>query len=78
MSSRRREMTSAAKWKVGGMACGGCEENVAKAIQGACGEVREVQVDHATGLVTLLCPDPDNLPGIEAAIEAAGYTVEKA
>ncbi|MCP9988880.1 heavy-metal-associated domain-containing protein [Streptomyces sudanensis] len=60
-------------YTVTGMTCGHCKDAITKAL-GSVDGVSSVEVDLASGLVTVVGADPDDRV-IAAAVEGAGYEV---
>ena len=60
--------------KIDGMACGMCEAHVNDAVRGAF-PVKKVTSSHARGETVILAEAPLDEAKLQAAIEAAGYTV---
>ncbi|MEV4181836.1 cation transporter [Streptosporangium canum] len=67
-------MSSTATYTVKGMTCGHCVSSVTEEIGEVTG-VTGVEVDLATGLVTVAGENPVDPALITAAVEAAGYEV---
>ncbi len=67
-------MTTTETWTVQGMTCGHCVSSVTEEV-GELPGVTDVQVDLASGRVTVTSDAP--LPGdrVRAAVEEAGYSV---
>ncbi len=59
---------------VGGMACGGCEDNVENALQGIEG-VNRVEADHEGDSVDVVADESVGDDAIRTAVEGAGYEV---
>ncbi|GAA2393805.1 heavy-metal-associated domain-containing protein [Nonomuraea africana] len=65
---------STATYTVKGMTCGHCVSSVKEEVTEVAG-VTNVQVDLATGLLTVESDNPIDAAEIAAAVEAAGYEV---
>jgi copper chaperone CopZ len=63
-----------ATYKVDGMTCGHCVNAVTSEI-GNIGDVSEVQVDLAAGLVTVHSAGPLGIDAVRAAVDEAGYAL---
>ncbi|MDP9863190.1 MULTISPECIES: heavy-metal-associated domain-containing protein [Streptosporangium] len=63
-----------ATYTVKGMTCGHCVSSVKEEVGEVAG-VAEVEVDLATGLLTVTSESPVDAAQISAAVEAAGYEV---
>ncbi|MGV9778113.1 heavy-metal-associated domain-containing protein [Streptosporangium sp. NPDC003464] len=63
-----------ATYTVKGMTCGHCVSSVKEEVGEVAG-VAEVDVDLATGLLTVTSESPVDAARINAAVEAAGYEV---
>ena len=59
-------------YQVAGMTCGGCAARVSKQLAEMPG-VSDVQVDVATGAVTIIGRAPVDAAAVDAAVAAAGY-----
>ena len=66
-----------ATYQVKGMTCGHCVSSVSTEISGIAG-VRDVQVDLATGQVTIDSEAPLDPATVQAAIDEAGYELVNA
>ncbi|QYC41693.1 Copper chaperone CopZ [Nonomuraea coxensis DSM 45129] len=67
---------STATYTVKGMTCGHCVSSVKEEVGEVAG-VTEVEVDLATGLLTVNSDGPVDAAKIVAAVEEAGYEVAK-
>lgn len=65
---------STTTFTVKGMTCGHCVSSVKEEVSEVAG-VTEVEVDLATGLLTVTSESPVNAAQISAAVEEAGYEV---
>jgi copper chaperone len=63
---------STATYTVQGMTCGHCVSSVKEEVGEVAG-VSSVEVDLASGLLTVESPDPIDEAAIRAAVEEAGY-----
>jgi copper chaperone len=61
-------------YKVTGMTCGHCVASVTEEVQDIAG-VTDVQVDLATGALTLTTEQPVDDATVKAAVEEAGYAL---
>jgi copper chaperone CopZ len=61
-------------YEVGGMTCGHCVSSVTEEVSELPG-VSDVQVDLATGRLTVTAAKPVGTDRVRAAVEEAGYTV---
>ncbi|MER7459937.1 cation transporter [Micromonospora sp. NPDC126480] len=59
-------------YQVQGMTCGHCVSSVSAEV-GAIPGVRDVQVDLASGQVTVSSADPLDIETVRAAVDEAGY-----
>jgi copper chaperone len=64
----------AATWTVTGMTCGHCVASVTEEVQELPG-VREVDVDLASGALTVTSEQPLDDDAVRAAVTEAGYSV---
>ncbi|MEU7840178.1 copper ion binding protein [Micromonospora sp. NPDC049114] len=64
-------------YQVRGMTCGHCVSAVSAEV-GAIAGVRDVQVDLATGRVTVTSEQPVDTDSIRAAVDEAGYDLVEA
>jgi copper chaperone len=67
-------MTTTAVYTVAGMTCGHCVNSVSTEVS-AIPTVTDVQVDLATGRVTVTSDQPVDDAAIAAAVDEAGYQV---
>ena len=67
-------MTTVSTWTVTGMTCGHCVASVSEEI-GEIANVRDVDVDLATGTVTVTSDAPLDRATVEAAVVEAGYAL---
>jgi len=67
-------MSEITKYTVDGMTCGGCVNNVAGELQRLAG-VSDVDVDLASGVVTITSDGPVTADAVAAAVRDAGYEV---
>ena len=65
---------STSTWTVEGMTCGHCVASVTEEV-GAIGGVTAVDVDLASGLVTVTADQDPTPEDMAAAVEEAGYTL---
>jgi len=68
-------MSSTATYTVTGMTCGHCVNSVKEEVGQVAG-VREVDVDLATGRVTVTSDAPLDVAQVRAAVEEAGYELK--
>ena len=68
------DMTSTATYTVAGMTCGGCVRKVRKAVSTVAG-VTDVDIELATGRVSLTAVQPVDDDAVRAAIDSTGYRV---
>ncbi|MCW2714233.1 MAG: Heavy metal transport/detoxification protein [Frankiales bacterium] len=61
-------------YEVGGMTCGHCVSSVTEEVSELPG-VSDVQVDLATGRLTVTAAEPVGTDRVRAAVEEAGYTL---
>lgn len=61
-------------WTVTGMTCGHCVQSVTEEVSAVPG-AQEVQVDLASGLLTVSSDQPLDDAAVRAAVEEAGYQV---
>ena len=61
-------------WTVSGMTCGHCVSSVTEEVSAVAG-VEKVDVDLATGLLTVTSEEPLDDAAVRAAVEEAGYQV---
>jgi copper chaperone len=61
-------------YTVSGMTCGHCVSSVTEGV-GALAGVRDVQVELATGAVTITSEQPVGHDEVRAAVEEAGYSL---
>ena len=61
-------------WTVTGMTCGHCVQSVTEGVSAVPG-AQEVQVDRASGLLTVSSDQPLDDAAVRAAVEEAGYQV---
>ncbi|MFF0318265.1 heavy-metal-associated domain-containing protein [Micromonospora sp. NPDC005252] len=66
-----------ATFQVRGMTCGHCVSAVSAEV-GAIAGVRDVQVDLATGRVTVTSEQPVDAESVRAAVDEAGYDLVEA
>ena len=71
-NSRGRVANHTAHYTVTGMTCGHCVMSVTEEVQ-EIATVTDVQVDLASGVVTLASDQPVFDADVRAAVEAAGY-----
>jgi copper ion binding protein len=71
MSSENNSGTTAT-FTVNGMTCGHCVASVTEEVQEIAG-VRDVQVDLATGALSIASDEPVSEAEVKAAVEEAGY-----
>ncbi|SCG64414.1 heavy-metal-associated domain-containing protein [Micromonospora coxensis] len=64
-------------YQVKGMTCGHCVNSVSTEV-GAIQGVRDVQVDLATGQVTVTSESPLDTDSVRAAVDEAGYDLVEA
>lgn len=64
--------TQTAQFTVTGMTCGHCASSVTEEIQEIDGVI-DVQVDLATGAVSVISKQPVSEADVQAAVEEAGY-----
>ena len=67
-------MTTQQTWTVTGMTCGHCVASVTEEVAEIPG-VHSVDVDLATGAVTVLASEPLDDTAVAAAVEEAGYAL---
>ena len=65
-------MSSTATYTVSGMTCGHCVSSVTEEVTNIPG-VTDVQVDLATGAVTITSETPVEETAVKAAVDEAGY-----
>ena len=65
-------MSSTATYTVSGMTCGHCVSSVAEEVASIPG-VTDVQVDLASGAVTITSETPVEETAVKAAVDEAGY-----
>jgi copper chaperone len=68
---------STATYTVTGMTCGHCVSSVTEEVSGLSG-VQDVDVDLATGAVTITSTEPLAEPDVRGAVEEAGYQLASA
>ena len=61
-------------WTVSGMTCGHCVSSVTEEVSAVPG-VEQVDVDLASGLLTVTSEEPLDDAAVRAAVEEAGYQV---
>jgi len=61
-------------WTVTGMTCGHCVQSVTEEVSGVPG-AQEVEVDLASGVLTVSSDQPLDDAAVRAAVEEAGYQV---
>jgi copper ion binding protein len=74
MESSMSETTSTQTWTVTGMTCGHCVASVTEEVSELPG-VQNVDVDLATGSVTVTSTTPLEDDAVRAAVEEAGYAL---
>jgi copper chaperone len=67
-------MSTTTTYAVVGMTCEHCELSVQEEVVEIAG-VREVHADHATGQVVVTSDEPLDPNAVDAAVEAAGYSL---
>ena len=67
--------TQTAQFKVTGMTCGHCAASVTEEVSEISG-VTDVQVDLATGAVSVTSDQPLSEADVKTAVEEAGYQLE--
>lgn len=67
-------MSTTTNWTVTGMTCGHCVASVTEEISELAG-VESVDVDLATGAVTITSDQPVERDAVEAAVVEAGYAL---
>ena len=67
-------MSTVSTWTVTGMTCGHCAASVSEEIT-EIARVRDVDVDVATGVVTVTSDAPLDRAAVEAAVVEAGYAL---
>ena len=71
-STKETAVSVRTTYTVTGMTCGHCAQAVTDEIIALTG-VDDVQVDVASGAVTVTCADPLDVDAVRAAVDEAGY-----